>query len=64
MDLTHKFDDSLKKEADVYVNEIYQRFRQHVEDVRGSKLKISKEEREKAIYDSDIFLAQRALELG
>lgn len=53
-----------KEIANHYVDDIYSRFRKHVEDSRGSKLKISGEEREKTIYSSDVFHASRALELG
>ena len=64
MDMTQEFTPGLKKEAAEYIDDIYTRFRKHVEDTRGPKLKISGEQREKTIYSSDVFLAEKALELG
>lgn len=63
-DMSQDLTPELKQLAQDQVSEIYTRFKKHVEDSRGAKLKVSGEAREKEIYSSDVFLSARAQELG
>lgn len=46
------------------VKPIYSMFVDHVEKYRKDKFKISREQREKLIYNSDLFLGKKSVELG
>jgi ClpP class serine protease len=39
-------------------------FIKHVEKFRGTKIKVAKEDRKKIIYQADVFLGQKAADLG
>jgi ClpP class serine protease len=64
MNMLKKFTEEDKKETEWYIDQIYQRFINHVEVSRKSKLKLSKEQRDKEIYTSGVFFGDRAVELG
>lgn len=46
------------------ISPIYGMFVEHVEKYRKDKFKISKEQRNKEIYNSDVFLGKKSVDLG
>lgn len=47
-----------------YIGVIFREFTNHVEAARGGKFKSSREDREKSIYNSGVYLGEQALSHG
>jgi ClpP class serine protease len=53
-----------KARLEFLARDCYDRFVSHVESTRGKHFKSSRSERDETIYSSDVFLGQKALDLG
>jgi hypothetical protein len=57
-------DEKLKHQLNEKIGETVKKFIQHVEKYRDRKIKLSADERQEKIYQSDVWLGQKIVEFG